>query len=739
MRNSSLAENRRKISGAVSRRRLLFSMTILMVLAVVLAGYHHGLAFNGYHLGGRTTRVRMDAFPRLSEKLIDRTTRPVTPVAIYGSAEFDAARVNPSSVSLSGAQPMLASTGNVRHKLKDVDRDGHKDLLVYFETKELKVANGEATLRLDGETYDRSWIQGSEQVRLTASEPVATAPQPQSDEPQTASTQVKPGVITPQTGQVFSNPAIISIPLVGTTGSTNGSASSPYPSNIVVTGVPAAASYRITVQLFDLRHHYPDDMDMLLVNPAGVKYIIMSDVGGDNSLSTCGATCDNGANPGTTGPTLTISDTATNTLPDASLLTTGAYKPADYTGGSDTFPIPAPAGPYNSPGSTDTPTMNSTLGVGDPNGIWSLYISDDQSGDSGRLNGGWALTIFTVSPTAAQPSLSGQITTSDGQPLAGTVLNLAGSQSARTITDSTGHYKFDNLSTDGFYTLTPQRAGYSFSPAELSFSLNASKTDAVFTASPNSNATANPLDTEMFFVRQQYVDFLGREPDQGGLSYWTSEIEKCGTDADCLHNRRIDVSAAFFAESEGQRGAAFIYRLYKAGLGRRLSYAEFSRDREQVIGGANLEQSRASFADSFVQREEFVDKYKQSPSADSFVDALLSNIRAESGVDLTSARSNLIEKYQSGSSQTESRSLVLREGAESGLFRQAEYNASFVLMEYFGYLRREPEEGGYRFWLEVMNETGGDYRGMVCSFITSAEYQERFSAYSSRTNAECGR
>jgi hypothetical protein len=735
MSKMSPVRNKRKVRKVSFR--LLASFAVLITLVIISAGYRHGLAFNGYRVGGKTTRVKIDAFPRLSEKSIDRTTKPVTPVAIYGSESFDAAKVNPSSVSLNGAQPMLASSGNVRHKVKDVDGDGRKDMLVYFQTKELKVANGDAMLAFQGETTDGSWIDGREAVRLTES-PASALPtaetQSQPGQGTNAASQGKP--ITPDTGQVFSNPATILLPASGT-GSNVGSAASLYPSNITVAGVPAAASYRITVQLFDLRHHSLDDVDMMLVNPAGVKYLIFSDVGGISN-STCGATCDNGVNAGTAGPTLSLSDTATVTLQDTTLPTTGAWKPADYAGGTDTFPAGPPAGAVTSPGSTDTPTMNSTLGATSPNGVWSLYISDDSSGDSGRLNSGWGLTIFTVTPTAAQADISGQITTHDGQPLAGTVVQLSGASSDRTITDAQGHYQFDNVNTDSFYTLKPERANFSFSPAERSFSLNASKTDAVFTANPNSSANANPLDTDLFFVRQQYLDFLGREPDQPGLKYWANELDKCGTDAVCLNDRRIGIAAAFFIESESQLTGSYIYRLYKGALGRQVSYAEFSADRPQVVGGASLEASRAAFADAFVQRGEFMQKYSQATSAESFVDGLLSNIRQASGADLSSQRDAFIARYNSGSEMNQSRSLVVREAIDSGAFQAAEYNKAFVTMEYFGYLRRDAEEGGYRFWLNVLdNKEPGNYRGMVCSFITSQEYQDRFSSYAAHSNRDC--
>ena len=75
--------------------------------------------------------------------------------------------------------------------------------------------------------------------------------------------------------------------------------------------------------------------------------------------------------------------------------------------------------------------------------------------------------------------------------------------------------------------------------------------------------------------------------------------------------------------------------------------------------------------------------------------------------------------------------------------RDANYNAAFVLVGYFGYLHRNPDQHGYDFWVNALNQSGrngdpADYRGMVCSFITSTEYQRRFSAIVSHSNPECG-
>ena len=74
----------------------------------------------------------------------------------------------------------------------------------------------------------------------------------------------------------------------------------------------------------------------------------------------------------------------------------------------------------------------------------------------------------------------------------------------------------------------------------------------------------------------------------------------------------------------------------------------------------------------------------------------------------------------------------------SEIKKTSQYNAAFVLMQYFGYLRRDIDQGGYDFWLDVVNNREpNNYRGMVCAFLTSREYQERFGLLLARTNVDC--
>ncbi|HEV7397477.1 MAG TPA: Calx-beta domain-containing protein, partial [Pyrinomonadaceae bacterium] len=252
-------------------------------------------------------------------------------------------------------------------------------------------------------------------------------------------------------------------------------------------------------------------------------------------------------------------------------------------------------------------------------------------------------------------------------------------------------------------------------------------------------AGTTPIDNADFFVRQHYADFLNRQPDSGGLTFWTNHITQCFNDAACVHEQRIGTSAAFFIENEFQQTGFFIYRIYQASLGRRPTYAEFTNDRGQVIGGANLEAGRQAFATGFVQRQGFLDKYPISMDGPAFVDALINTAGAASGiVDLNTRRTNLIALYNTGANQTDSRVKVVRGLSDDSAFSAALYNPAFVLMQYFGYLRRPPDQAGYDFWLDHLNNrTPNNYRAMVCSFITSYEYQRRFSTIITRSNQDC--
>ena len=335
--------------------------------------------------------------------------------------------------------------------------------------------------------------------------------------------------------------------------------------------------------------------------------------------------------------------------------------------------------------------------------------------------------------------IRGRILTSGGAPLPGVAINLSGSRTALAITDANGVYSFADIEFGGAYTVTPSRVNYSFSPQELAFSLIADKTDADFTATSTA-VTANPLDTPVFFVRQQYLDFLNREPDANGLAFWTNEITSCGTDVNCTEVKRINVSAAFYLSIEFQQTGYLVYRLHQAAFnsGERLPLDLFRADNRQIGLGVvvgqlgweqQLEQNKQAFVNQFIARPTFVAAYPVAMTPAQFVDAL----NANTGGSLSQGeRDAFVADLLSGA---KTRAQVLRGITEDDDFVQREFTKAFVLMQYFGYLRRAPNDlpdtnfDGYNFWLAKLNQFNGNFINaeMVKAFILSSEYRNRFT------------
>src|SRR5712691_8366149 len=113
----------------------------------------------------------------------------------------------------------------------------------------------------------------------------------------------------------------------------------------------------------------------------------------------------------------------------------------------------------------------------------------------------------------------------------------------------------------------------------------------------------NPIDNANFFVRQQYLDFLGREPDPPGFTGWVNTINNCS--GDTTQCDRIHVSQLFFESQEFQQRGYFVYRFYPVSFGRKPSYAEFVPDLARVSGfltTAQLEAAKVQFIADFMAR-----------------------------------------------------------------------------------------------------------------------------------------
>jgi hypothetical protein len=225
------------------------------------------------------------------------------------------------------------------------------------------------------------------------------------------------------------------------------------------------------------------------------------------------------------------------------------------------------------------------------------------------------------------------------------------------------------------------------------------------------------IDDNDFFVQQHYIDFLGRMPEPGGFQGWMNVLNTCPQGSTACD--RIEVSSAFFRSPEFYDRGYFIYRFYSS-VGKVPHYAEFMPDMKRVSGfqtPEQLEANKVAFVNDFMTRADFVSKYGNITDPAAYVAAL----EQTTGVTLSN-RAALISGLQSG---TETRATVLRKVAESTEVSNKFYNEGFVIMQYFGYLRRDADIS-YLQWIQTMNQNSGNYRIMINGFVNSAEYRGRF-------------
>jgi len=208
------------------------------------------------------------------------------------------------------------------------------------------------------------------------------------------------------TPAVFSNTTSITI--------NDNAAGAPYPSNIAVTGLTGTVT-KVTVDLTGMTHTFPDDIDILLVGPAGQTAVFMSDAGGGGDVSNINVSFD---------------DTAAATIVNAGPLTAGTYIPTNINDGTDTFPAPAPAAGTNALFSV----FNGTA----PNGTWALYVRDDAGTDIGSISGGWTLRITTNSCVAGTPTNTATATSTSTSTNTPTAAATATSTATATGTPACG-------------------------------------------------------------------------------------------------------------------------------------------------------------------------------------------------------------------------------------------------------------------------------------------------------------
>jgi len=556
---------------------------------------------------------------------------------------------------------------------------------------------------------------------------------------------------------------------------------------------PTAASDNGSITGYAVQSVVPSLTTPPTVNVGGVVSIINAQPAGTHIITiratdNCGATTDasftltvnkaatstsvsSSGNPSNFGQSVTFTATVTST----GVTPTGTVQFKD--GGTD---LGSPQ-TLNGSGVATFSTSSLVAGV---QAISADYIgTTDFLGSTGTLSGGQQVgSIITFSATLYNTTESSRSATITVQRTGG--LSSTVSVDYAAPDDSSATPTILPCSTPGFVSA---RCDFTTSIGTLTFAANeSSKTFDVLISQDNyvegaesltltlsnpsngaalgipSSATltiaddlvepaANPIDDSLNFVRQHYHDFLNREPDPSdlaGLNFWTNQIESCGADQGCRDLRRQNVSAAFFLSIEFQQTGYYVYRTYKAGFGDLnppavpVRYLEFVRDTHEVQRGvvvgqgnwqAQLDSNKQAYTLAFVKRQEFLNRYPALTPAAAFVDFLNANA---GGVLTPNQRTALIVQLSASPGDAALRASVLMQVAENALLQQQEFNRAFVLMQYFGYLRRNPDAApeaglnfaGYNFWLNKLNQFNGNFiqAEMVKAFINSSEYRLRF-------------
>jgi hypothetical protein len=275
---------------------------------------------------------------------------------------------------------------------------------------------------------------------------------------------------------------------------------------------------------------------------------------------------------------------------------------------------------------------------------------------------------------------------------------------------------FNILMINDVYVEGPETFTLALS-APTGASLGAPSTATVTILDNDFVAAANPIDGVDFFVTQQYLDFLARVPDTVGFANWVATLSPCpnGGFGELANPGcdRVHVSAGFYQSAEFQDRGYFAYRFYEVGLGRKPLYREFIPDMADVGGAQSPAEealSKATYVDEFVLRPEFVTKYSG-----------LSGQPLANAVWLTAG---LPGSPISAGSMTNGQ--ILRAVVETSAASNKFFNRGFVSMQYFGYLRRDPDTIGFTNWVATLDADSSNFRHMIFGFIYSDEYRHRF-------------
>ncbi|MEK6337076.1 MAG: Calx-beta domain-containing protein, partial [Acidobacteriota bacterium] len=233
----------------------------------------------------------------------------------------------------------------------------------------------------------------------------------------------------------------------------------------------------------------------------------------------------------------------------------------------------------------------------------------------------------------------------------------------------------------------------------------------------SSPSSSNPIDGVDFFITQQYIDILGRMPDAGGFQNWHDTLAPCPNggfgEPPTSNCDRLHVAAGFFQSAEFLNRGYFAFRFYMVAFNQRPTYAQFMPDMAQVGGPkspAEEEAAKVAYANAFVVRPAFTSQYP-GLSGQALANALLQKAGLPAG------------SYNAGG---QSNGQILRGIAESQGALDKFLTEGTVSIQYFAFLRRDPDTTGYNNNVATLNANPSNLRHMIFIFIYSTEYRGRF-------------
>jgi hypothetical protein len=229
----------------------------------------------------------------------------------------------------------------------------------------------------------------------------------------------------------------------------------------------------------------------------------------------------------------------------------------------------------------------------------------------------------------------------------------------------------------------------------------------------------NPLlkDNDVFsvnrlFVMQQFRDFLGREGDVAGITFWTNELN-------LGRHTRVSMAETFVTAPEYRNLIAPLTRLYFASF---IRIPDFAGLRFWTLEFSSGRRGFDNIANFFAGSPEFAATYGTLSDAQ-FVDRVYLNVLRRSSSFDPSGAAFWLGEITSG---RRSRGQVLGGFSESAEYQNTNANAILVVSLYTAMLQRSPTQAELDADVAALSVGTATQRTLIERMLASAEYRARF-------------